>query len=88
MKRKNVPGELEGVREGDGVRSRALTHAVQFVQWNIQAEEELQGVFGDGRGACVALVAAVQAKGLTHLLEHELFGYVIAERCAANCSAS
>lgn len=70
------------------MRSGALAHAVQLVQRNIQAEEELQGVFGDGSGACVALVAAVQAQGLTHLFEHQLFGYVIAERCAASCCAS
>ena len=56
------------------MRSGALAHAVQLVQRNIQAEEELQGVFGDGSGAGVALVAAVQAQSLTHLFEHELFG--------------
>lgn len=74
VKRKNVPGELEGVREGDGVRSGALAHAVQLVQRDIQAEEELQGIFGDGCSPCVALVAAVQAQGLTHFFEHKLFG--------------
>lgn len=84
----NVPGELEGFRAGDGVRSAALAHAVQLVQRNIKAEEELQGVFGDGSGACVALAAAVQAQGLTHLLEHKLFGYLIAERRAASCCTS
>lgn len=65
------------------MRSGALAHAVQLVQRNVQAEEELQGIFGDGSSACVALVAAVQAQGLTHLFEHKLFGYVIAEWCAA-----
>lgn len=70
------------------MRSSALAHAVQLVHRNIQAEEELQGVFGDGSGACVALSAAVQPQGLAHLLEHNRFGDVIAERCAACCSAS
>lgn len=84
-KEKNVPGELEGIVAGDGVRAAALAHAVQFAQRNVEAEEELQGVFGDGGGACVALGAAVQAQGLTHLFEHKLFGYVIADRSAAWC---
>lgn len=70
------------------MRSSALAHAVQLVHRDIQAEEELQGVFSDGRGACVALSAAVQPQGLAHLFEHNLFGDVIAERCAACCSAS
>lgn len=82
---KNVPGEPEGIVAGDGVRAAALAHAVQFAQRNVEAEEELQGVFGDGRGACVTLGAAVQAQGLTHLFEHKLFGYVIADRSAAWC---
>lgn len=56
------------------MRSGALAHAVQLVQRDIQAEEELQGVFGDGSGARVAPAAAVQAQGLTHLFEHKLFG--------------
>lgn len=70
------------------MRSGALTHAVQLVQRNIQAEEELQGVFGDGSGARVALTAAVQPKSLAHLSEHQLFGYVVAERCTACRAAS
>lgn len=70
------------------MRAGALTHAVQLVQRDIQAEEELQGVFGDGSGACVALVAAVQAQSLPHLFEHKLFGNVIAEWCATSCCAS
>lgn len=61
------------------MRSGALAHAVQFVQRNIQAEEELQRVFGDGSGTGVALSAAVQAQSLAHLFEHELFGNVVAE---------
>lgn len=69
------------------MRSGALAHAVQLVQRDIQAEEELQGVFGDGSGACVALTAAVQPQSLTHLFEHKLFGYAIAEWCTA-CSAA
>lgn len=84
----NVPGELHGLRKGNGVRSGALAHAVQLVQRNIQAEEELQGVFGDGSGACVALGAAVQAQSFTHLFKHKLFGYMIANSCAASCSVS
>lgn len=70
----NVPGEFVGVGAGDGVRSGALAHAVQLVQRDVQAEEELQRVFGDGCCACVALAAAIQAQGLTHLFEHKLFG--------------
>lgn len=74
VKKTNVPGELEGFGDGHGVRAGALAHAVQLVQGDIQAEEELQGVFGDGSGAGVALVAAVQAQSLTHLFENKLFG--------------
>lgn len=73
-KKKNVPGDLEGVGDGDCVRAGALAHAVQLVKRDIQAEEELQGVFGDGSSAGVALVAAVQAQSLTHFFEHKLFG--------------
>lgn len=69
------------------MRPGALAHAVQLVQRDVQAEEELQGVFGDGSGACVALGAAVQPQSLAHLFEHELFGEVVAEGCAARCSA-
>jgi len=69
-----VPGELEGLGGGDGVRPAALAHAVQLVHGDVQAEEELQGVFGDGGGARVAPAAAVQAQGLAHLFEHQLFG--------------
>lgn len=68
------------------MRSAALAHAVELVEWDVQAEEEFQGVFGDGSGARVALGAAFQPQGLAHLLEHELFGYLIAERCLACCS--
>lgn len=70
------------------MRSGALTHAVQLVQRNVQAEEELQGVFGDGSSAGVALSAAIQAQSFTHLFEHQLLGYVIAEWCAPDCSTS
>lgn len=52
------------------MRARALAHAVQLVQGDVQAEEELQGVFGDGRGTRVALGAAVQSQSLAHLFEH------------------
>lgn len=66
----------------------ALAHAVQLVQRNIQAEKELEGVLGDRSSACVAPVAAVQAQSFAHLFEHKLFGYVIADRCAASFSIS
>ncbi len=69
------------------MRSGALAHAIQLIERNIQTEEELQGIFGDGSRTCVALLATVQSQGLAHLFEHKLFGYVIAE-CAASCSAS
>lgn len=83
-----VPGEFEGLGLGDGVRSGALAHAVQLVQRNVEAEEELQGVFGDGSGARVALFAAVQAQSLAHFFEHELFGDVVAECSRAICCIS
>lgn len=70
------------------MRPGALTHAVELVQRNIQAEEELQSVFSDGSGACVALGAAVQAQCLPHLFEHKLLGDVIAEWCLPDCSIS
>lgn len=38
---KVVPGESEGIGARDGVGSGALTHAVQLVQRDVQAEEEL-----------------------------------------------
>lgn len=77
------PGELEGLRLGDGVRAAALTHAVQLIKRNVQTEEELQGVFGDRSGARVALAAAVQPQGLPHFFKHQLFGDLIAESCVA-----
>lgn len=70
------------------MRAAALAHAVQLVQWNVQAEEELQGVFGDGGGARVAPAAAVQPQGLAHFFKHKLFGDLIAEGCLACRSAS
>lgn len=83
-----APGEFEGLRLGNGVRSGALAHTVQFVQRNVKAEEELQSVFGDGSGACVALFAAVQAQSLAHFFEHKLFGDVVAECSMAICCIS
>lgn len=85
---RGVPGELEGLRDGDGVWSGALAHAVQLVQRNVQAEEELQGVFGDGGSSCVALVAAIQAQSSTHLLENQFFCELITHWCTASCSVS
>lgn len=87
-RREKVPGEPEGIGEGDGVRPGAFTHAVQLIHRDVQAEEELQGVFGDGCGACVALGAAVQTQSLTDLFEHKLFGYLIAECWATSCPTS
>lgn len=83
-----LPGKSEGLWFGDGVGSGALAHAVELVEGNIQAEEELQRVFGDRGGACVAFVAAVQAQGLAYFLKHKLFGNLIAERCTACCCVS
>ena len=60
----------------------ALAHAVQLVEWHVQAEEELQCVLGDGRRARVATQAAVQAQRLAHLLEHQLLGQPEVERRA------
>lgn len=68
------------------MRSAALAHAVELVEWNVQTEEEFQGVFGNRSSARVALGAAVQPQGLAHFFEDELFGYLIAERCLACCS--
>lgn len=68
--------------------SGALTHAVKLVERNVEAEEELQGVFGDRGGACVASGAAVQAESLAYFLKHELFGNLIAERGAGSCYVS
>lgn len=82
-----VPGEFESLGQRDGVRASALAHAVQLIQGDVQAEEELQGVFGDWRGPCVALGAAVQPQSLAHLFEHELFGNVVAEGWASCCVA-
>lgn len=81
---KHVPGEFVGLGQRDGVRASALAHAVQLVQGDVQTEEELQGVFGDGRGPSVALGAAVEPQSLAHLFEHKLFGNVVAE-CWASC---
>lgn len=69
------------------MRASALTHAVQLIQGDVQAEEELQGVFGDGRGPCVALGTAVQPQSLAHLFEHKLFGNLVAEGWASCCVA-
>lgn len=70
------------------MRAAALAHAVELVKWDVQTEEELQGVFGDGSGARVAPGAALQPQGLTHFFKHELFGDLIAERRVAGRSAS
>lgn len=70
------------------MRPGALTHPEQLVQRDIEAEEELQCVFGDGSGACEALGAAVQSQGLAHLFEHELLGDVVADGGASNSTVS
>lgn len=67
------------------MRPSALAHAVELIQGDVQTEEELQGVFGDGRGPRVALSAAVQPQSLAHLFEHKLFGNVVAEGWARRC---
>lgn len=90
MKRANsarIPGKSEGLGQRDGVRASALAHAVQLVQRDVQTEEELQGVFGDGCGPCVALGAAIQSQSLAHLFEHKLFGNVVAEGWTSCCVA-
>lgn len=70
MERRVAPGESEGIRARDGVGSSALTHAVQFEQRDIQAEEELEGIFGGGGSSSVAFGTAVQAKSFAHLFKH------------------
>lgn len=65
----------------------ALAHAVELVERDVQTEEELQRVLGDGGGARVALGAALQPQGLAHLLKHQLFGDLIAEGRVACVSA-
>ena len=52
--------------------SRALTHAVQLIQLNVEAHEVLQRVLGDGRSACETAPTAVQPKGTTHSLEDQI----------------
>lgn len=65
-----VPGESEGLGLGHAVWSGALAHAVQLVQRDVQAEEELQRVLGDGRGSREAERTAVQPQRLPDFPEH------------------
>lgn len=67
----SVPGESEGIRHGDGVRSRALAHAIELKQRNVQTEEKLQGVFGYGSCSRVAPRTAIQSQRLPNLPEHQ-----------------
>lgn len=47
---------------GDGVRAGAFTHAVELHDWNVEAHEVLQSVFGDGGSAGEENLAAVQSQ--------------------------
>lgn len=67
----------------DGVWACAFTHAVQLQQWDVQAHEVLQSVFGDRGSTSEETLAAVEAQRSTHLLEdqivcqHEAPGHLI-----------
>lgn len=65
---------------GDGVRARALTHAVDLQDGDVEAHEVVKRVFGDGCSACEADFAAVQTKCGPHLLKHQSVGYGVAPR--------
>ncbi len=67
----SVPGESEGIGQWDGVRSRALAHAVELKQRNVQTEEKLQRVFGYGSCSGVAPRTAIQPQRLPNLPEHQ-----------------
>lgn len=58
--------------DGDGVRARAFTHAIQLFQRDVQAHEVIQSVFGNRCSSSAAYSAAVQAQSSTHLLEDQI----------------
>lgn len=53
------------------MRSRALTHAVEFKERNVQTEEKLQRVFGNGSRSGVAPRTAIQPQCFPNLPEHQ-----------------
>lgn len=65
---------------GDGVRAGAFTHAVDLHDWNVEAHEVFQSVFGDGGSAGEENPAAVQSQQSTHLLIHQTIGQCEAPR--------
>lgn len=66
-----VPQNSVGARGGDGVWSRALAQPVQFTDGDVQAEEELQDLLGEGRGPADEGVAVLQAQRGPDLREHQ-----------------
>lgn len=62
------------------MRAGAFTHAVDLQDGHVEAHEVVQGVFGDGRRAGEADLAAVQAERSTHLLKHQTVGHGVAPR--------
>lgn len=74
------PRDAELLVAGDCVRARALAHAVELQDGNVEAHEEVKRVFGDGRSTGETDFAAVQAKRGAHLLKNQIVGYGIAPR--------
>lgn len=60
--------------DGDGVRARALAHAVQLLHRDAEAHEVVQSIFGDGSGSSAGQLAAVQTQLATNLLKHQIVG--------------
>ncbi len=60
---------------GKRLRARGLAHPVQLVDHHVQAEEVLEGLRADGGRPGVEHLAAVEAKGLAHLLVDDLLAH-------------
>ena len=57
-----------------------LAHAIDLVQWYVDAHEVLEGVLTDWRRCTHREVAAIKAQSLTHLLEEHPVGHRPAKR--------
>lgn len=67
----HLPHDPVVLSPGEGVRSRALAHAVQLEDGNVQAHEILQRVFGDGSCTREAGPAAVETQSFPNVLIHQ-----------------
>jgi hypothetical protein len=65
---------------GQSLRTTALTHAVQFVDWNVETHKVMQRLLGDRRSTAGHGFTSIQSNGFLDVREHNGVGDTVAPR--------